>query len=133
MIVSGLITILCGVGLYASLFMLRKSRLAESGRLAEPSVVQTPRARLFAGLPNALFGTCYYPAVAVAAWLALPNGIAIAVLAVVLFAAATSLFLAYSLLFVTRRACPYCWSAHVVNWSLVLLYVIHISRAWLLR
>jgi uncharacterized membrane protein len=35
-----------------------------------------------------------------------------------LFAAATSVYLAYSLLYVTKRACPYCWAGHVVNWLL---------------
>jgi hypothetical protein len=26
--------------------------------------------------------------------------------------------LAYSLLFVTRMPCVYCWTSHVVNWAL---------------
>jgi len=113
--------LLCGVGLYASLFMLAKSRRAERGELDEPSVVQTPRARLYAGVPNALLGALYYPALAAAVWLLHSRSAAVAVLAAVAFAALTSAVLAYSLLFVTRRSCPYCWAAHAVNWSLAVL------------
>ncbi len=116
-----MVTLLCGVGLYASLFMLAKTRRAERGRLDEPSVVESPRARLFGGVSNALIGCLYYPCVAIAAWLPLPRAAALGVWAIALFAAATSLVLAYSLLFVTRRACPYCWTAHAINWSLALL------------
>ncbi|HEY6326406.1 MAG TPA: vitamin K epoxide reductase family protein [Candidatus Cybelea sp.] len=116
----GLITLLCGVGLYTSLFMLAKSRSAARGEIPGPSVVKTPRARLY-GVPNALLGAIYYPALAAAVWRALPGAALLAVLAAVLFAALTSAFLAYSLLFVTRRECPYCWTAHAVNWSLLVL------------
>jgi uncharacterized membrane protein len=115
-----LITVLCGVGLYASLFMLRKSIRAERGELTEPSVVQTSRARLFGGAPNALLGTCYYPALALAVWLAGTQWEMAGILAIALFAAAVSLILAYSLLFITRMPCVYCWTSHTVNWSLAL-------------
>ncbi len=112
------ITVLCAVGFYASVFMLRKTVLARKGELTEPSVVQTARAKIFAGVPNALIGFIYYPALAIVTWSTsaiLPLAIALAAVA---FAAATSLYLAYSLLFVTKRSCPYCWSAHIVNWAL---------------
>jgi uncharacterized membrane protein len=46
------------------------------------------------------------------------------VLAAAAGAAAFSAYLAYSLLFVTRMPCVYCWTGHVVNWSLVLLAVL---------
>ena len=36
-------------------------------------------------------------------------------------AAAFSAYLAYSLLVVTRMSCTYCWTGHVVNWSLIVL------------
>ncbi|HEY1653940.1 MAG TPA: vitamin K epoxide reductase family protein [Candidatus Tumulicola sp.] len=122
MVFKAIITVLCGVGLYASVFMLIKTRRAQRGELAEPSVVQSPRARLYGGLPNALLGALYYPALAVTLWFApLPEAAGIAVLAAVALAGATSAVLAWSLLFVTRRACPYCWTAHLVNWSLALL------------
>ncbi len=120
------ITVLCGVGLYASLFMLGKARQASKGTLREPSVVQTPRARLFGGISNALLGACYYPLLVVATWTPLPNAMELGVFAAVLFAAGTSAVLAYSLLFVTRRPCPYCWSSHAVNWLLVLLTAVRI-------
>jgi uncharacterized membrane protein len=124
MVVKGLITLICGVGLYASLFMLNKSRRAARGEVKGPSVVKTPRSHLF-GVPNSLIGTLYYPAVAVAVWVVHGSLAAIVLLVAELGAAATSLYLAYSLLYVTRRECPYCWTSHGVNWVLVPL------SAWL--
>jgi uncharacterized membrane protein len=114
------ITLLCGVGLYASLFMLNKSRRAARGELTGPSVVKTPRAHLF-GVPNSLLGALYYTALAVAVWFVNGPIEQIVLIVAALAAAATSAYLAYSLLFVTRRDCPYCWTSHVVNWSLFLL------------
>lgn len=118
MIVRVAITICCGVGLYVSLFMLRKSQRAARGELEGPSVVKTPRAHLF-GVPNSLLGAIYYPALAAAVWLV--HGVVpeIAVLLAVLAAAGTSVALAYSLLCITRRPCPYCWTSHGVNWTLL--------------
>lgn len=115
------ITVLCGVGLYVSLFMLGKAQRARRGLLKEPSVVQTPQARLYGRIPNAAFGIVYYAALGTAVWLVRsPVGAAI-VLAAVAFAAITSVILAYSLLFITKRACPYCWTGHAINWSLAVL------------
>jgi uncharacterized membrane protein len=121
MLVRAIITVLCGVGLYASLFMLGKTRRQGRGELTEPSVVQTPRARLYGGVPNALLGSIYYPVLALAIWLVERPPFTLVVLAAALFAALTSLVLAYSLLFITRRSCPYCWTGHAVNWALLLL------------
>ena len=119
-----IITALCAIGLYASVFMLRKSRRAQRGQLTEPSVVQTQRARIFAGQPNALYGSAYYPLVIAGVWLL--HGRAVLFLeAIALLAAATSLYLAYSLLFVTRMSCPFCWTAHIINWSLAPLLLIY--------
>ena len=115
------ITVLCGVGLYASLFMLGKTRRAGLGLLEGPSVVQSPRARLYGGVPNAALGATYYLALAAAVWLVRSRPGALVTLAAVALAAITSVLLAYSLLFVTRRACPYCWTGHAVNWSLAIL------------
>lgn len=113
------VTVLCGVGLYASLFMLGKARKAKRGELSEPSVVQTPRARLFGGVSNALLGVLYYPAVVIASWsVHTPFALAL-LLTIVSFAALTSLVLAISLLFVTRMPCVYCWTSHAINWTLV--------------
>jgi uncharacterized membrane protein len=116
------ITVLCGVGLYASVFMLRKGIRAQQGLLTEPSVVQTPRARLFGGIPNAAFGLAYYPLAAIGVWIP-GSAAAIAVAAGALAAAMTSVVLAYSLIFVTRMPCRFCWTSHVLNWALAALIV----------
>ncbi|MBV9332678.1 MAG: vitamin K epoxide reductase family protein [Candidatus Eremiobacteraeota bacterium] len=120
MVVRVVITVLCGVALYASLFMLNKSRRAARGEVKGPSVVKTPRAHLF-GVPNSLVGALYYPAMAVAVWVIGGRIAEVILLVVALGAAVTSAYLAYSLIFVTRRECPYCWTAHIVNWSLLAL------------
>jgi uncharacterized membrane protein len=120
MVVRVLITLLCGVALFAALFMLNKSRRAARGEIKGPSVVKSPRADLF-GIPNSLLGAIYYPALAVAVWTIHGPIAALGVLIVTLAAAATSAYLAYSLIFITRRGCPYCWTAHLVNWSLLAL------------
>jgi uncharacterized membrane protein len=119
LLVRTVISLLCAVGFYASVFMLSKSVRAAAGKLTQPSIVQTERATLFFGLPNSLIGVVYYGALAAVSWLAhatLPLALALAAAAL---AAAMSLYLAYSLSFVTRRSCPYCWTAHVVNWALL--------------
>ena len=113
------ITVLCAIGFYASVFMLRKSVRAARGELAEPSVVQTERARLFLGLPNSAIGMLYYCAVALVSWLTRDTAALAAVFGAAVLAACVSLYLAYSLLFVTRRSCPYCWAGHLVNWALL--------------
>ncbi len=124
MIVQGTIILLCGVGLYASAFMLRKAARAARGRLTEPSVVHSARARSFGGTPNAAIGLAYYAALAMATlMLGIPLVWGIA-FAAALGAAAFSAYLAYSLLFVTRMPCAYCWTSHVVNWALVVLVVV---------
>ena len=120
MFIRAVITLLCGVGLYVSLFMLRKTRRAERGELREPSVVQSPRARLIGGTPNALLGALYYPAFAIAVWFATAPWQLGLLLTISGFAAVVSLALAYSLLFVTRMPCTYCWTAHGINLLLAL-------------
>ena len=123
MIVRVTILLLCAVGLYASTFMLRKTLRGARGELAEASVVQTQRASVL-GIPNAAVGLVYYTALGIATvlfafpavwWLALGAACA---------AAAGSVYLAYSLLFVTRMPCVYCWTSHVVNWALLVLVVL---------
>jgi uncharacterized membrane protein len=115
-----IVTILCGVGLFASLFMLRKGKAAARGELSEPSVVQTPRARLFGGIPNATLGAIYYPALGLAIWLATDRSEFLVLFLAALMAAGVSVVLAYSLLFVTRMPCMYCWTSHVINWLLAI-------------
>ena len=119
-VVRVVITLLCGVALYASLFMLNKSRRAARGEVEGPSVVTTPRAHLF-GVPNSLVGSLYYPAIALSVWFARGTLSELVLLIAALAAAATSAYLAYSLIYVTRRKCPYCWTAHIANWSILAL------------
>lgn len=118
LLVRTVIAVLCAIGFYASVFMFRKSMRAARGELTGTSVVQTERAAVF-GVPNSLIGLVYYVALATVSWATqatLPLALALAAAA---FAACTSAYLAYSLLFVTRRSCPYCWTAHGVNWGLI--------------
>jgi uncharacterized membrane protein len=117
-----IVTLLCAVGLYAAVFMLLKTVRAARGLLVEPSVVQTSRAHLF-GAPNAVIGVAYYLLLAAAVWLGHGTWVAVAVYVAAGLAAIVSLYLAYSLLYVTRRACPYCWTGHIVNWLLALFCV----------
>jgi uncharacterized membrane protein len=119
LLVRAVISVLCATGFYASVFMLAKSVRAARGELTEPSVVETQRARLFFGVPNAFFGVLYYCALAAVTWLWHPPAALAVALAAAVLAACTSAYLAYSLLFVTRRSCPYCWAGHVVNWALL--------------
>ena len=81
---------------------------------------------LFGGLSNALLGACYYPALAIVTWLSLGRAFALFVFAIVLVAAAVSVVLGYSLLFVTRRPCAYCWPSHAINALLVILFALHL-------
>jgi uncharacterized membrane protein len=113
--------LLCAAGLYASAFMYRKALLAAKGELREPSIVESPRARAIGGVPNAAFGIAFYTGLAV---LVPALGIPLVwwgALAAAGAAAAFSAYLAYSLLFVTRAACPYCWTSHVANWAILAL------------
>lgn len=117
------VTLLCAVGLYVSIFMLRKTIRAGRGGLAEPSVVQTPRASLYAGIPNAALGIAYYVLAGVAIWFTDVHAVVFLLAAVAILAAITSMILAYSLLYVTRMACKFCWTSHAVNWSLAALLI----------
>jgi uncharacterized membrane protein len=121
MLIEGAILGLCAVGFYASAFMYRKSQRASRSELQAPSVVQTPRARAVAGIPNALFGLAYYAALAAAIPLMSVSPVHVAALVASIAAAAFSVYLAYSLLFVTKMPCVYCWTSHVVNWVLPFL------------
>jgi uncharacterized membrane protein len=123
-----LITVLCGVGLYASLFMLGKTRRAERGELTERSVVQTPRARLLGGIPNAAFGAAYYPLLAAGTWIATVPWQAAVLFGAALLAAAMSAVLAYSLLRVTRMPCPYCWTSHAINGALAICTILNLFK-----
>lgn len=118
-----LIDALSVIGSYASVFMLAKASRYERGEAIGPSVVQTPRARLFGGVQNSAFGLVYYSAMFIAAWFLHAPVVWYAALAAAALAAVVSAYLAYSLLFVTRMPCPFCWTGHVVNWSLLAVLI----------
>jgi uncharacterized membrane protein len=119
-----LILALCAVGLYVSLRMQGKIQRASRGELTEPSVVQTPRAVLVGRTPNSTIGIAYYALLAGASFfLSGPLVHAVALVAAVL-AALMSVYLAYSLLFVTNMPCAYCWTGHVVNWLLLAILLL---------
>jgi uncharacterized membrane protein len=118
------IVLLCGVGLYVSALMAGKARRASRGELAEPSVVHTSRARVVAGVSNAILGLAYYAALALAVPFFSTSWIWGTALAGAAAAAAFSGYLAYSLLFVTKMPCVNCWTGHAVNWSLVMLVLL---------
>jgi len=117
----GTMLLLCGGGVYASASMARKAQRAARGELSEPSVVQSPRARLFGGVSNALVGLFYYVALIVALPFLGSSIVWDLAFAAALLAGAMSVYLAYSLLFVTRRPCAFCWTSHAVNWTLIAL------------
>ncbi len=119
----GTVLLLCAAGVYASAFMARKAGRAARGALSEPSVVETPRARLFGGVSNAAIGLVYYLALAAALPFLDRPLVWGAAFAAALAAAAMSVYLAYSLLFVTRRPCAFCWTSHAINWALVVLLI----------
>ncbi len=123
MIFQATIVLLCGVGLYASAFMYRKARLAQRHQLQEPSVVDSPRARVAGGISNAAIGIVYYVIVAATVPFFESQAVWDAVFLATLAAAGFSLYLAYSLVAVTRMPCVYCWTSHFINWLLPLLLI----------
>lgn len=105
----------CIVGLLASRTMHAKAEADRRGDLHETSVVQSPRARLFGGIDNALIGLAYYPAVAIASFFLYMPFVRIAALVGAGAATLVSLYLLYSLLFITRMKCTNCLLAHATN------------------
>lgn len=128
MTIKVLICALCGIGLYSSVLMYRKSIRADRGLLREPSVVQTPRARAVGGLSNALLGMAYYAGLLLVVLFARSKPLWTLSLAASYAAAAMSAYLGYSLLFVTKMPCRYCWTAHAVNFLLAVL--VSLSYQW---
>lgn len=115
-----IIVVLCVAGIYVAAYMFNKQQRIERGELIEDSVVSTPRAKL-GGVSNGLFGLSYYVALLLCVpWLH-DRWVYTAALIAAALAAAYSLYLAYSLLFVTKRPCVYCWAGHSINWLLFLI------------
>ena len=119
--IGAAIALLCAVGFYVSVFMFRKALRAARGQLEAPSVVESERARVAGRIPNAAFGLAYYAALAACTPFLHVPAVETGALIASLAAAAASLYLAYSLLFVTKMPCAYCWTAHAVNLALALL------------
>lgn len=114
------ITALSALGMYASLFLLRKWIRARGGNVLEPSVVKTRYVTLVPGIPNMFLGLAFYALAAIAAWVHVQT-VCIAAFGASLLALGASAYLAYRLKYTLRMACPYCWTAHAVNGALVLL------------
>jgi uncharacterized membrane protein len=110
-----LVILCCVAGFIASRAMHEKAEADRRGELREESVVQTPRARLFGGVDTAAIGLAYYPAVALASLFFSDRLVRIATFAAATAALAVSLYLLYSLLFITRRKCTNCMLAHLAN------------------
>jgi uncharacterized membrane protein len=117
--------IAAGTGMYVARHMYRKSRRAEKGELDEPSIVERPAARSLFGIPNAAFGIAYYGLQLATLPICGSRWIRRGILAASALALAQSLYLMYSLLFVTRMPCPYCWTGHAVN---VLLFALAVDE-----
>ncbi len=81
------------------------------------SVLGTPRAKLF-GIPNSAFGMALYAYLILNLFMPLPDSIAATLLSI---AVLRSIYLAYSLIYVTKIPCPLCFASHVINLILFLI------------
>jgi uncharacterized membrane protein len=103
--------------------MYAKAVRYERGAIDSPSVVQSPRARVLGGVPNAAIGLIYYGAMLVVAWGIRFPVIWLGAIVAASAAALLSIYLAYSLLFVTKQRCPFCWTGHALNWAILALLI----------
>jgi len=84
------------------------------------SVLETPRAKIF-GIPNSALGILIYSYLILDGFLPLPLWIGLILLTA---AVGRSLFLAYSLIYVTKIPCPLCFTSHALNLALFLIYLL---------
>src|SRR5215467_8850387 len=103
--------------------MTAKAARHARGELQEPSVVGQPRSRLLGGIPNSVLGLAFYGLMIPAAWFLSVPAVYDAAFVACIVAAGVSVYLGYSLLFMTRMPCPFCWTGHVVNWSLLVMII----------
>ena len=75
-------------------------------------IIHTPRAKLF-GIPNSVYGIALYLYL-ILFFLGLPLAWWLGFLGAVL-ATLRSVYLAYSLIFVTKVPCPLCFTTHLIN------------------
>jgi uncharacterized membrane protein len=95
-------------------------RFCRLGETTCARVIDSPRARVF-GLPNSLLGVFYYLAViGIVVWGQAPAVVEIGLKTVAWGTVGLGLFLAYSLLFMTRIPCALCFTAHAINLGLAL-------------
>jgi len=81
------------------------------------TVLDTPRAKIF-GIPNSAFGIGVYSYLIVDIFFFAPTlGILF-----LTFAVLRSIYLAYSLLYITKIPCPLCFTSHAINLVLFILY-----------
>ena len=109
-------------GVYYKWFQPDVKWIPQVCRLDEKSclnVLATPRAKLF-GVPNSAFGMCVYSFLIIGIFLPVPGW---TILSLLLISAALlrSVYLAYSLIFVTKISCPLCFTTHAINLTLFLL------------
>lgn len=124
-----LVFVLCGIGLWVSIYFTgvyyrwfapdvfwipKVCRLKEESCMA---ILTTPRAKLF-GIPNSAFGIGMYAYLLLNLLVALP---AIIALTLTLLAVLRSIYLMYSLMFVTKIPCPLCFATHAINLILFLI------------
>ena len=126
---SFMIFILSAVGLWISiyftgvfykLFLPSVFWIPRICQLKEEScmtVLGTPRAKMF-GVPNSAFGIALYLYMILGLFFLFPKWIALVAL---FLAVLRSIYLAYSLLFVTKIPCPLCFTTHVINLTLLLI------------
>ena len=119
-----LILLLCGLGLWISIYFTGVAfhwispnvkwipRFCQLKEATCQLVLETPRAKLF-GVPNSVYGIGLYLYLALF-FLGVPLwwGVAFVATALAVF---RSIYLAYSLLFVTRVPCVLCFTSHAVN------------------
>lgn len=115
---------LCALGLWISIYFTGVSyhwispnvkwvpRFCQLKEASCQLVIETPRAKLF-GIPNSVYGIGLYVYL-ILFFLGVPLWWWLGFLATLL-ATLRSIYLAYSLLFVTRIPCPLCFSSHGIN------------------
>ena len=81
------------------------------------TVLDTPRAKLF-GIPNSAFGIGLYFYLILNLMVPVSYAAALFVLGL---AVLRSIYLAYSLIFVTKIPCPLCFTSHAINLLLFLI------------
>ena len=81
------------------------------------TILDTPRAKMF-GFPNSAFGVGMYAYLILNLFIPFPWMIAWVLL---LLAVLRSIYLAYSLIYVTKIPCPLCFTSHIIN---LILFII---------